>query len=138
MLCEAFVVSCSTNCSASHRPFPVRYVLAALVAVAMALAATAPAVAQHSRKPAAGKAGRAVVGLPLFSSDGKRIGRIIASGTEDNDQAVLVAEIERPLGIGTDAVAIPFDMFVRKAGRVQLTITAVEVEERISKAGRER
>lgn len=117
---------------------PVRYLLAALVAVAMALAATAPAAAQYSRKPAAGKAGRTAVGLPLFSSDGKRIGRIIASGTDDDNQAVLVAEIERPLGIGSDAVAIPFDMFVRKADRVELTITAAEVAERISKAGRER
>jgi hypothetical protein len=116
----------------------VRYLIAALVAIAMALAVATPTAAQHGRKPAAGKAGRTAVGLPLFSSDGKRIGRIVASGTDDDNRSVLVAEIQRPLGIGSDAVAIPFDMFVRKADRIDLTITAAEVEERISKAGRGR
>ena len=115
-----------------------RYVLALLVAFAVALAATAPAAAQHSRKPAVGQAGRALVGLPLFSSDGKRIGRIVATGTDDDNRAVLVAEIEQPLGIGSHAVAIPADMFVRKAGRVELTVTAAEVAERISKADGQR
>lgn len=113
---------------------PVRYVLAALAAVAVALVAAAPVGAQPSRKPAPDQPVRTLVGLPLFSSDGKRVGRIIAAGTDDDNQAVLVAEIERPLGIGSDAVAIPFDMFVRKAGRVELTITAAEVAERISGA----
>jgi hypothetical protein len=112
----------------------VRYVLSALAAVVVALAATAPAAAQHSRKPAAGQADRAVVGLPLFSSDGKRVGRIVATGTDDDNQAVLVAEIERPLGIGPHAVAIPSELFLRKAGRVELTITAAEIAERISKS----
>ena len=103
------------------RSFPVRIVVVALAAL-VALAAAAPAAAQPSRKSAADRPGRTLVGLPLFSSDGKRIGRIVASGADGDNQAVLVAEIERPLGIGSDAVAIPFDMFVRKAGRVELTI----------------
>jgi hypothetical protein len=122
-----------------HPVVPVRHGLALLVALAVALAAAVPAAAQQpSHKPGAGKAGHSLVGLPLFSSDGKRIGRIVASGTADNSEAVLVAEIERPLGIGVDAVAIPFAMLVHKPGRLQLTITAAEVEERIAKAGRER
>jgi PRC-barrel domain protein len=116
-----------------------RYGLALLVALAVALAAAAPAATQQpSHKPGAGKAGRSLVGLPLFSSDGQRIGRIVASGTADNNETVLVAEIERSLGIGANAVAIPFAMLVRKQGRVELTITAAEVEERIAKAGRDR
>jgi hypothetical protein len=113
--------------------------LAALVAAAVALAAVVPAGAeQPGRKPAAGKGARSLVGLPLFSADGKRIGRILAGGTTDDGQAVLLAEIERPSGAGKDAVAIPLDMIVRKAGRVELGITAAEVVERLSKAGRER
>jgi hypothetical protein len=118
----------------------VRYVLAVLVAAATAIAAVAPAAAQQDgrKPPAAVKSGRALIGLPLFSSDGKRIGQIVAVGTDDDNRSVLVAEIERPLGLGTDAVAIPFDLFVRKAGRVELTITAAEVEARISRSGRER
>jgi PRC-barrel domain len=116
----------------------VRYVLAALVASALALGPAEPAAAQQHRKPGAGEAGRALVGHPLFSSDGKRIGRIIAMGVDDSNETVLVAEIERPLGIGSAAVAIPFDMLVRKAGRLELTITAAEVEERMTKGGRGR
>jgi hypothetical protein len=112
------------------------------VALALALAA-APAAAQHkrkpdSRRPTAGQAERGLVGLPVFSSDGKRIGMILATGVDDDNRVVAVAEIERPLGMGADAVAIPFDMFVRKPGRIELTITAAEVNDRISAAGRRR
>jgi PRC-barrel domain len=115
----------------------VRYIFAALVALALAGPA-GPGAAQQSHKPAAGEAGRALVGRPLFSADGKRIGRIIAMGVDDSNEPVLVAEIDRPLGIGSEAVAIPFNMLVRKAGRLELTITAAEVEERIAKARRDR
>jgi hypothetical protein len=116
-----------------------RHGLAALVASAVALAAPAPAAAeQPSRNPAAEKGGRSLVGLPLFSSDGKRIGRILAGGTAEGREPVLVAEIERPHGIRPHAVAIPLDMIVRRAGRVELTITAAEIEKRLSQAGRER
>lgn len=108
-----------------------RHTLAVLVSLAMALAA-APAMAQQDRQPAPGQADRALVGLPIYSSDGKRVGRILATGVDDDNQTVLVGEIERPLGIGSDAVAIPFDMFTRQPDRIVLTITAEEVGKRIS------
>jgi len=62
-----------------------------------------------------------LVGLPVFTSDGKEVGMAIALGTDESDEAVLVTQIERPLGFGTDLVAIPTDMFVRKADRIELT-----------------
>ncbi len=136
--CFHVLVGCLHGPQRQPRSCPVRYGLAALVALLVAFAAAAPAAAQHSRKPAAAKAGRSLVGLPLFSADGKRIGRIIASGTAGAKEAVLLAEIERPLGIAADTVAIPFGLLLRKAGRLELTLTAAEVEARISKAGRER
>jgi hypothetical protein len=104
----------------------------AIVALAIALAA-APAMSQHlQQRPA--KADRAPVGLPIFSSDGKAIGKVLAAGIDEDDKAVLVAEIERPLGIGADAVAIPTDMFIRKFNRIILTITEAEVRDRLAKA----
>lgn len=107
----------------------------AVLAVALAVA---PVVAQHKQKPpAASKADRALVGLPIFSSDGKRIGRVLEAGIDEDDQAVVIAEIERPLGIGSDAVAIPPEMFVRKSNRIELTITAAEVRDRLARAERE-
>jgi len=52
---------------------------------------------------------RAVVGLSIFTSDGKEIGKALATGTDENGLTVLVAEIERPLGMRPIAVAIPTD-----------------------------
>jgi hypothetical protein len=63
---------------------------------------------------------------------------VLATGIDDDDQVVLVAEIARPLGIGADAVAIPTDMFVRKANRIELTITDAEVRDRLAQAKYER
>jgi hypothetical protein len=109
-----------------------------LLVVFLAALAAAQATAQHARKAPTGQIDRAVVGLPVFSSDGERIGKVLAIGTDDDDRTVLVAEIERPLGIGTDPVAIPPDMFKRRSNRIELTITAAEVNERISGTGRDR
>ena len=104
------------------------------VALVIALAA-APAMAQQQR-PA--KADRALVGLPIFTSEGKEIGKVLATGIDEDDQPVLVAEIERPLGIGADAVAIPTELFVRKSHRIELTITDAEVRDRLAGAKHKR
>jgi len=76
----------------------------------------------------------AVVGLPIFTSDGKEIGKVLATGTDEHDVAVLVAEIERPLGIGSVAVAIPTDMFELITDRIVLSITETEVSQRLARA----
>jgi hypothetical protein len=104
------------------------------LAVALASAkAVLPAAAQHEQKPSA-KAGGAAVGLPVFSSDGKRIGKVLATGIDEDNQPVLVAEIERRLGFGSAGVAIPTNLFVVKAGRIELTITADEVAGRLARS----
>ena len=111
--------------------------ISALIVLAIVLAAT-PVISQYRQQRPAAKADRGLVGLPIFSSDGKEIGKVLATGIDDDDQAVLVAEIARPLGIGADAVAIPTDMFVRKANRIELTITDAEVRDRLARAKHER
>jgi len=108
-------------------------VLAALAAAVC----SGPALAQPKHEPPAAKAGRTPVGLPVFSSDGKKIGKVIATGIDEDDQAVLIAEIERPFGIGADAVAIPTDLFVWKPNGIELTITAEQVRDRLTRAERE-
>jgi sporulation protein YlmC with PRC-barrel domain len=77
-------------------------------------------MSQYRQHRPGAKADRALVGLPIFTSDGKKIGKVLATGIDEDDQAVLVAEIERPLGIGADAVAIPTELFVRKSHRIEL------------------
>lgn len=110
--------------------------LAALAALATALT-VGPAMSQHRQGPSAAQADNALIGLPIFSSDGEQIGKVVEIGIDDDDQALVVAEIERPLGFGADAVAIPTGMFVQRADRIELTITAAQVRDILAKAERE-
>jgi sporulation protein YlmC with PRC-barrel domain len=82
--------------------------------------------------PPAGQMSQALVGLPIVTADGQRIGKVTEVGI-NNSEAVLIGEIERPLGIGADAVAIPTDMFASKGDHIELTITAVEVRDRLAR-----
>src|SRR5262245_27023120 len=92
-------------------------------ALTIAHVVVSPTAAQHKQAPPS-KADRATPGLPIFSSDGKRIGKVLAPGIDEDDQPVLVAEIERPLGLGPISVAIPTNLFVVRVDRIELTITA--------------
>jgi sporulation protein YlmC with PRC-barrel domain len=102
----------------------------AAAALAVALAA-APAFAEGLQPRPAKKSERAAIGLPIYTSDGKVIGKVIATGVDEDNQAVLIGEIERPIGIGPQAVAIPTDLFVRKRDRIELTLTEAEVNARL-------
>jgi len=81
---------------------------------------------------------RAVVGLPIFTSDGAKIGKVLATGTDEDGMAVLVAEIEQPLGMGPIAVAIPTDMLAPMTDRIVLSISEAEVSQRLARADRRR
>ena len=106
-----------------------RTLMTATIAVALA---TGPVVAEQTlQRPAA-----ALVGLPVFTSDGQLVGRIANLGRNGHGQAVLIADLDRPLGIGPQTVAIPIDMFVQRPDRIELTITAEQVKDRL--AGPER
>jgi hypothetical protein len=110
-----------------------------LAAAALALAlGAAPAMSETARQRPPGKANKSgpnqAVGLPIYTADGKVIGKVLATGTDEDDQPVLVAEIERPLGLGPEAIAIPTNLFVRKQGRIELTLTEMEVNARLEQS----
>ena len=106
-----------------------RTLMVATIAAALAMG---PVVAQQGlQRPAA-----ALVGLPVFTSDGQLAGRISNLGRDVQGQAVLIAELDRPLGIGPRTVAIPIDLFVQRPDRIELTITGEQVSDRL--AGPER
>jgi hypothetical protein len=98
--------------------------------------AAAPGIAQ-AQKPQQPRATKpehpqpSLAGLPLYTADGKQIGKVIAMGLDEEDRPVLVAEIAQPLGLGPMAIAVPTDMFVRKGNRVELTLTEAEVNARL-------
>jgi sporulation protein YlmC with PRC-barrel domain len=93
-----------------------------------AVLATGPAAAQQGlQRPAA-----ALIGLPVYTSEGRLVGKITDLGRKGHGQGVLIAELERPLGLGPQTVAIPIDMFVQRPDRIELTISADQVNDRLA------
>jgi hypothetical protein len=107
----------------------------AALALALGGAQALPQDAPRQR-PARPQQEQAPAGLPLYSSDGKMLGKVIATGVDDDGEPVLVAEIQRPLGIGPEAVAIPSNMFVQRRDRIELTITEAEVNAKLRRTSK--
>ena len=101
------------------------------IAVATVLA-TVPVLAQQDQQS---HPHTVFVGLPILSSDGEKIGQI--TGVEvENGKGLLVGEIDRRMGIGTDEVAIPIGVYVDRGDHIELTVTAAEVRDTIARARR--
>lgn len=120
------------NCGMARSATSYRRCLLAAAALGVVAAAAMPAgLAQQAKRPPAAEADASVAGLPVYTADGKEIGTVIAMGLDEDDKPVLVAEIAPPLALGPTAVAVPPDMFVRKADRIELTLTEAEVNARL-------
>jgi hypothetical protein len=91
--------------------------LAIAATLAVALVVVAPAAQQERTPLTANAASAAIIGLPVFSSDGKQLGKVVAEGIDEDDQPVIVAEVERPLGIAPRLAAIPTYMLVQRPDR---------------------
>jgi sporulation protein YlmC with PRC-barrel domain len=99
-----------------------------LVAIALG---TAPATAQQA-PPGTPQQESSIVGLPIYSSDGEKLGEVTQVTIHEGQQAVL-AEMGTFLGIGTKPVLIPAGMVTQKGDRVELPMTAEVVKNIISK-----
>ena len=105
---------------------------AVLIAIALAVV---PALAQQDvQEPQGPRLDASRVGLPLLSSDGEKIGQITAVEIYDG-QVVLIGEIDRPLGLGSDTVSVPAGMFEEKADHIQLTMPAESIRDSIAQSG---
>ena len=71
-------------------------------------------------------------GLAVYSSDGEKLGEIIGAETRGGQTAVR-AEMGPFLGLGPSAVLIDAGVFQKKGDRIELTLTAAEVRERVMK-----
>jgi hypothetical protein len=98
-----------------------------LVVVAMVCAAAAPITAQPMHPPSASEE-TALIGLPVYSSDGQKLGDVTQVSMADNQ---LVANFGNFLGFGPVEVLIPGAMFVHKADRIEVKLTAAEVKDRL-------
>lgn len=94
--------------------------------------ATSPVLAQQDQQS---HSHTVFVGLPILSFDGEKIGQITAVEIE-NGQGLLVGEIDRHMGIGSDEVAIPTGVYVDRGDHIELTVTAAEVRDTIARARR--
>ncbi|MGE5513767.1 MAG: PRC-barrel domain-containing protein [Bacteroidota bacterium] len=104
--------------------------LATAASVAAALA-IAPAIAQQDQPPTT-EGAIAMVGLPIYSSDGEKLGQVTKVGTSGGQPAVQ-AEIGGFLGVEQSTVVISAAAFQQKPDRLELTMTAAEVGQTLSK-----
>jgi len=105
-----------------------RALTAALVAAAFA--ATLPVLAQPTQPPST-SAEPSLVGLAVYSSDGQRLGQVTHAGMAGN-QPVVRADFGDFLGLGPIAVIIPAALFAQKADRIEVSMTAAEVKDRLA------
>lgn len=111
--------------------------------VALALVA-APAMAQQSPapespapaptpgKPQVQQLDPSMVGLAVYSSDGQKIGQVAEVGMAGGAPAIR-AEMGEFLGMGATSVVIHADAFERKADRVEVSMTADQIKDTITK-----
>jgi hypothetical protein len=105
---------------------------AAALAVAIAFGPTVqPVLAQQGLDESA-EPRRPLIGMPVYTSDGRQLGEVIQVGRQ-NDQPALRAEIGSFLGLGSTTVIIPTNMFQQRGNRIELSMTAAEVRELIAK-----
>jgi len=109
--------------------------------IAVVVAAAAPTMAQQGRPPAVQTQPPSVqteaspVGLPVYSSDGEKLGEITADGAVGG-RRMLRAEMGAFLGLGPTPVLIPVEMFQHKPDRVEVAMTAAEVRDTITQQKR--
>ena len=108
-----------------------RTILAGLFALTVAMMPHAIAQQAPQESPAT-EIDRGLIGLPIHSSDDQQVGLVTEAGIDDGE-AILIGEIERPLGLGPDVVVITSDMFVNRGDHIELTITAEQVRDRLAR-----
>ena len=103
-----------------------------VLALALLVAVPWPALAQIT-PPGSAHLDVSVVGLPIYTSDGVRIGEVSTLGTYRGEIA-MVGDVARTMGLGTRRVLIPHSMATVAADRVVLSITGDQADERLEAA----
>lgn len=73
-----------------------------------------------------------VIGLPIRSADNQQIGVVTNAGI-GNGEPLLIGEVKRPLGAGRDLISIPNNIYVNQGDHIQLTLTAIQVREKLDR-----
>ena len=107
-----------------------KMILAALVVLCVSPAPKA--IAQEPESIPRSEVAPRLLHLPIHSVDGQPIGIVTQAGIGDGE-AIFIGEVERPLGLGPELIAISADMFVDRGDHIQLTLTADQVREKLTK-----
>jgi len=105
-------------------------ILAALVV--LTIAPVSLAIAQKPEAVPQSEVAPRLLNLPIRSVDDQPIGVVTQAGIGDGE-AVLIGEVEHPLGLGPELIAITADMFVDKGDHIQLTLSADQIREKLTK-----
>ena len=108
-----------------------KMVMAAVVA--LSVAPISLAIAQEPEAVPRSEVAPRLLNLPIRSLDNQPIGVVTQAGIGDGP-AVLIGEVERPLGLGPELIAISADMFVDRGDHIQLTLTAYQIREKLAQA----
>jgi hypothetical protein len=115
------------------RPF----LLAGSIALALVVS---PAIAQQTPapdQPSAKQADPTLLGLPVYSSDGQKLGEVAEVGLSGGQPAVR-AEMGTFLGLGTASVIIDATLFEKRTDRIEVAMTAEVIKDTVSKQREER
>ena len=110
--------------------------LLASVAVTASLAGPAPFAFAQQSQPSA-QPGAQLVGLPVYSSDGEKLGQVTDVQSFQGRQ-VLRADMGTFLGLGPSPVLIPDEVFEHKADRIEVAMTAADVRTTVAKQKEEK
>ena len=105
---------------------------ASVAICAVLLLAPAPKVlAQNAGAVPASEIAPRLVTLPIRSVDGQPIGIVTHAGSGFGE-TVLIGEVERPLGLGPELIAISTEMFVDRGDHIQLQLSAAQIREQLA------
>ncbi len=90
--------------------------------------ASAPSLSQIQMLPDA-QAEAQILQLPVYSSDGQNLGRIMQVAVVEGKLKGVRAELGESLGIGTAAVLIGAEVLEQKPDRLEITMTAAQVRD---------
>ena len=74
----------------------------------------------------------AFLSLPVFASDGKRIGEVVQVGVYQGQKAI-VARVDPEIGVRPQGILIPRNLFREKADRIEVTMTSAEFKSTLAK-----
>jgi PRC-barrel domain len=84
----------------------------------------------HGQTPPAAKS--VVIGMPIYTADGAKIGEVTNVGTYRGERSV-IGEVGQTLGFGTRLVFIPKSLATIQDDRIVLTITSDRISELLAK-----